>query len=249
MMSEPEINTPSGAPDSAAAAPAADPQDEARLRGISKSILIGLGGTGHKIILDVRKRLVEKYGTLDVIPIVSFIQMDTDGAVLARNVNYSEEVNLRRSEVIHASVAGVENLKNRLNDYPHLRTWMKPSALTGHTYQGAGAIRAQGRLAYFWNYSEFTRRLAEAYRQVTREESISAANRKGLVVGEAVTVYIVGSLLGGTGSGMFLDVAYTVRDLLRGNPNLEIVGIFSIPPRSEERRVGKECRARGSRNH
>src|SRR5947209_10920087 len=151
------------------AAPAADPQDEARLRGISKSIVIGLGGTGHKIVLDVRKRLVEKYGTLDVIPIVSFIQMDTDGAVLARNVNYSEEVNLRRSEIIHATVAGVENLKNRLNDYPHLRTWMKPSALTGHTYQGAGAIRAQGRLAYFWNYSEFTRRLAESYRQVTRD--------------------------------------------------------------------------------
>ena len=38
--------------------PAADPQDEARLRGISKSIVIGLGGTGHKVMLDVRKRLV-----------------------------------------------------------------------------------------------------------------------------------------------------------------------------------------------
>jgi hypothetical protein len=238
-MSEPETIPPISSripadPEGGAAAPTvADPQDEARLRGISKSILIGLGGTGHKIVLDVRKRLVEKYGTLDVIPIVSFIQVDTDGAVLARNVNYSEEVNLRQSEIIHASVAGVENLKNRLNDYPHLRSWLKPSALTGDIYQGAGAIRAQGRLAYFWNYAEFTRRLAEAYRQVTREESISAANRKGLVVGEAVSVYVVGSLLGGTGSGMFLDVAYTVRDLLRGNPNLEIVGIFSIPPNSQ----------------
>jgi hypothetical protein len=68
---------------------------------------------------------------------------------------------------------------------------------------------------------------------VTREESISAANREGLAVGEAVTVYILGSLLGGTGSGMFLDVAYTVREQLRGNPNLEIVGIFSIPPNSQ----------------
>lgn len=236
-MSEPETTAPAVAAEPGAAEPggmpAMDPQDEARLRGISKSILIGLGGTGHKIILDVRKRLVEKYGTLDVIPIVSFIQVDTDGAVLARNVNYSEHVNLRRSEIIHASVAGVETLKNRLNDYPHLRSWLKPSALTGDIYQGAGAIRAQGRLAFFWNYQEFTRRLAEAYRQVTREESISAANRKGLTVGEAVTVYILGSLLGGTGSGTFLDTAYTVREQLRGNPNLEIVGIFTIPPNSQ----------------
>src|SRR5437867_8899560 len=126
-MSEPETTPPPAATEAAAqnpeavtpgtvmsgaAAAAVDPQDEARLRGISKSILIGLGGTGHKIMLDVRKRLVEKYGTLDVIPIVSFIQVDTDGAVLARNLNYSEEVNLRRAEVIHASVAGVENLKH-----------------------------------------------------------------------------------------------------------------------------------------
>lgn len=226
-MSEPETTVPP------AAEAAVDPQDEARLRGISKSILIGLGGTGHKILLDVRKRLVEKYGTLDVIPIVSFIQVDTDGAVLAKNASYSDEVNLRRSEIIHASVAGVENLKNRLNDYPHLRSWLKPSALTGDIYQGAGAIRAQGRLAYFWNYPEVSRRLAEAYRQVTREESISAANRNGLTVGEAVSVYVVGSLLGGTGSGTFLDLAYTVRHRLGGNPNLEIVGIFSIPPNSE----------------
>src|SRR5205823_9877614 len=109
LMSEPETVAPVAA-EAATAAAAVDPQDEARLRGISKSILIGLGGTGHKIILDVRKRLVEKYGTLDVIPIVSFIQVDTDGAVLARNLNYSEEVNLRRAEVIHAYVAGGENL-------------------------------------------------------------------------------------------------------------------------------------------
>src|ERR1700752_870691 len=126
-MSEPETVAPVAHAE-VAAAPPADPQDKARLRGVSKSIVIGLGGTGHKIMLDVRKRLVEKYGTLDVIPIVSFIQMDTDGGVLARNVNYSEEVTLPRSEVIHASVAGVETLKNRLNDYPHLRSWLKPSA-------------------------------------------------------------------------------------------------------------------------
>jgi hypothetical protein len=235
-MSEPQTTAPAveeTTPGTAATPPAPDPQDEARLRGISKSILIGLGGTGHKILLDARRRLVEKYGSLDVIPIVSFIQVDTDGAVLARNVNYSEEVNLRRSEIVHASVAGVENLKNRLNDYPHLRSWLKPAALTGDIYQGAGAIRAQGRLAYFWNYGEITRRVAEAYRQVTREESISAANRHGLAVGEAVSVYILGSVLGGTGSGVFLDVAYTVRHLLGGNPNLEIVGIFAVPPNSQ----------------
>ena len=49
-MSEPETIAPPAAETSAAAV-AVDPQDEARLRGISKSIVVGLGGTGHKIVL------------------------------------------------------------------------------------------------------------------------------------------------------------------------------------------------------
>src|SRR4051812_49058689 len=85
-------------PATAAAPPAAGrpavgaPQEavEGRLRGISKSIIIGVGGTGYKILLDVRKRLIEKYGSLERIPIVSFLQIDTDAATLERNVNYDD---------------------------------------------------------------------------------------------------------------------------------------------------------------
>src|SRR3954453_17416791 len=121
------------APAPPAATPAASgrpapggPQEavEGRLRGISKSILIGVGGTGHKILLDVRKRLIEKYGSLERIPIVSFMQLDTDSATLERNVNFSSHANLDRSEVIYASVQGVADLRGNLHNYPHLASWL-----------------------------------------------------------------------------------------------------------------------------
>ena len=207
--------------------------DEGRLRGISRSIIIGVGGTGHQIMLDVRRRLVEKHGSLDRIPIVSFMLLDTDQAIFTRNPDYDDAVNLDSADKIHTSVHGVDALRRNLRDHPHLRTWVDPRVLTGDIDQGAGAVRARGRLAYFWNYATIARKLEDEMLKVTRDSSKEAAIRNGLQVGEGITVYIVGSLLGGTGSGMFLDLAYTVRNKFKSQRMLEMVGMFSIPPNSE----------------
>ncbi|MGO8673377.1 MAG: tubulin-like doman-containing protein [Capsulimonadaceae bacterium] len=207
--------------------------DEGRLRGISRSVIVGVGGTGHQIILDVRKRLIEKYGSLAKIPIVGFALVDTDQAIFSRNPDYDDAVNLDSADKVHASVHGVDNLRKNLRDHPHLRTWLDPRVLTGDIDQGAGAVRARGRLAYFWNYQAIARKLEDEIHMVTRDSSKETAIRNGLQVGEGITVYVVGSLLGGTGSGMFLDLAYTVRNKFRSLRMLEMVGMFSIPPNTE----------------
>ena len=207
--------------------------DDGRLRGISRSIIIGVGGTGHQILLDVRKRLIEKYESLEKIPIVGFMLLDTDQAIFSKNPDYDDAVNLDNADKIHTSVHGVDNLRKNLREHPHLRTWLDARVLTGDIDQGAGAVRARGRLAYFWNYATIARKLEEEMLKVTRDSSKETAIRNGLQVGEGLTVYIVGSMLGGTGSGMFLDLAYTVRNKFKSQRMLEMVGMFSIPPNSE----------------
>jgi hypothetical protein len=206
--------------------------DDQKLRGVSRSLLIAVGGTGHKILLDVRQRLIQKYGALDKLPIVSFLLLDTDQAIYGKNPNYSDAANLDNADKIHTTVHGVEQLRRGLREYPHLREWLDPRTLSGDIHQGAGAVRARGRLAYFWNYDTIAKRLEEEYAEITKDASKAAAIKNGLQVSEGVTVYIVGSLLGGTGSGMFLDLAYTVKELLKSQRMLEVVGIFSIPPNS-----------------
>lgn len=205
-------------------------QDEQRLRGISRSLLIAVGGTGHKILLDVRQRLLQKYGSLDKLPIVSFLLLDTDQAIFSKNPNYSDAANLDNADKIHVSVHGVEQLRRNLREYPHLRDWLDPKILQGDIHQGAGAVRARGRLAFFWNYDQISKRIQEEVVEITKDDSKAKAQKNGLRVSEGVTVYVVGSLLGGTGSGMFLDLAYVVRELLKSQRMLETVGIFSIPP-------------------
>lgn len=204
--------------------------DDQKLQGVSRSLLIAVGGTGHKILMDVRQRLIQKYGGLEKIPIVSFLLVDTDQAIFGKNPNYSDAANLDNADKIHTSVHGVEALRKNLREYPHLRDWLDPRTLSGDIHQGAGAVRARGRLAYFWNYDTISKRIEEEYSEITKDSAKAAAIKNGLQVSEGVTVYIVGSLLGGTGSGMFLDLAYTVKDLLKTQRMLEVVGIFSIPP-------------------
>src|SRR4028118_477555 len=68
-------------------APTPDAQQEQRLRGVSRSLLIAVGGTGHKMLLDVRQRLLQKYGSLDKLPIVSFLLLATDPAIFRKNPN------------------------------------------------------------------------------------------------------------------------------------------------------------------
>jgi len=54
-----------------------------------------------------------------------------------------------------------------------------------------------------------------------------AQNRGFPVVGNLQLIYVVGSLCGGTGSGMFMDVAHRIRAQVRNNAR--VVGIFFLP--------------------
>jgi len=95
-------------------------------------------------------------------------------------------------------------------------------------------IRALGRLAFFDNYRQLAGRLRAELEACTDPEALATAEREtklGLRTNRP-RVYIVNSLAGGTGGGMFIDLAYAVRQLLRylGYSRPEVFGVFLIPP-------------------
>ncbi|MFM6402283.1 MAG: tubulin-like doman-containing protein, partial [Planktothrix sp.] len=49
-----------------------------QLQGVQRTICIGLGGTGRDVLMRIRRLIVEKYGDLTELPIVSFVHIDTD---------------------------------------------------------------------------------------------------------------------------------------------------------------------------
>ncbi|HOM80386.1 MAG TPA: tubulin-like doman-containing protein [Armatimonadota bacterium] len=204
--------------------------------GVSRSIIIGCGGTGHRIILETRKRLVDKYGSLSKIPIVQFLQLDT--TPLKEEVRYAKEVNLTPNEYVFMQVQNIakyrRGLENEPHLYPHLASWVPRSILTTNVDQGAGQVRARGRFAFFENYPTIRERLYAAMNRVTSDQAYREATSNGIRVSEGgISVYILTSLMGGTGSGIFLDLAYLAKNELSqaaGAKTIDTIGILLLPP-------------------
>lgn len=94
-------------------------------------------------------------------------------------------------------------------------------------------VRALGRLAFCDNYRAIARRLQMELEACLEPAALQAAARQsqlGLRTNRS-RVYLVTSLAGGTGSGIFLDLAYTLRALLKqmGYDPPDVVGLLLLP--------------------
>ena len=185
-----------------------------------RAVILGLGSTGYNSLIMLRRLLLERYGTLQSLPI-RFLCLETNGAARYGQIaDYDHpELRLQDDEWYHLSVEGAGGI--HLTDYPGLRGWVPPSAVEADIRDGAGNSRVRGRLAFFWNYEKVARRLQSHWREVITQRSPNGEDRR-----QADGVYVVGTLAGGTCSGTFIDVGYTLREIL--DPTPEIIGYFSV---------------------
>lgn len=186
------------------------------------TVFVGLGGSGKSVLMRLRKQFHERFTAWGprFDRFARFVFVDTDrGEFAPRNQNNAvfADVLPHESELVECMIRRAEfqeifdNLERQVDsEYLH---WLKLSMRTvgaGAVEDGAGTHRQFGRLAFFVNY--------EAIRLKIRtqiEEVLAYANQNANEVRpDRIEVVVVTSLAGGTGSGMFLDVAYLVRDIL-----------------------------------
>lgn len=184
-------------------------------QGMTPTVIVGVGGTGKTVLLKVRAMIAESYGALDQLPIVAFLHIDTDQNDLkAQSVEVlKQDISLRPVEQIHAKVdkSDTANILGRLDDYPHIAEWFpRELKATESILDGAGQVRALGRFAFTHNYSAIKEQFLSVMQRVI--EGREVMTRTGVRVDQGVNVFVVCSLLGGTGSGMYLDLAYCLRD-------------------------------------
>lgn len=190
------------------------------------TILIGLGGTGKEVLLRIRRQFVEKYGSLDDFPITSYLYIDTDNAPaeesgIARERDYLiNEIDFKPSEKVFNPVNPSDYI-HRINDVPHIKEWLSTTGEIGKLgtmNTGAGQIRPAARLALFHNYDEIVYKLTSAKSTITDSRSINVVKEKHNIKNvntEKINVYVITSISGGTGSGMFLDLGFMIRHLFR----------------------------------
>lgn len=183
------------------------------------TLVLGIGGVGCKIaaaISDSLSREDRKY--------VSIIGIDT-------NVNdLSKLRDNNNMEIIQTS--DDKEVKTYLEAHPEYLEWfpdndfLKDRTMT----DGAGQIRTMSRLAFLASVE--SGKFTPVLREINRIRRVD-----GNPNNHSLTVMIVGSITGGTGAGLFLNIPFYIRDLIRSQAGIRrcvIRGMFVGPDILEE---------------
>ena len=182
---------------------------------MAQTLLIGLGGTGSRIVNKVVRELHKNGKEINNGEICC--------AVLDTNSNDNEGINKSGTGVPVIPTSTPKTIKDYLNEYSykHTEEWCpsSPEFLKESMMDGASELRIKSRIAFMdCDLSGTLNRELGAIINRVRERDPQAKFR----------IMIVSSLSGGTGSGMFIQVALWLRKFLSGVP-ITIRGIFVLP--------------------
>lgn len=207
------------------------------------AIIIGLGGTGQWVLTFVKKELLE-IGRGKMPSNVALLSFDTMPQATAETERQGGDKEVKvgtikletDKEFIHVG-GNAFRLAQKINkgEHPHISKWFQAghylSALPPAAFnlsEGAGAIRQFGRLSIFYDLSQ------PANSRISPYVYNALQTVRSTVTDEAqLEVIIVGSFAGGTGAGMFIDMALLLRSLASDAvAGKHIVRGFFVLPRS-----------------
>jgi hypothetical protein len=173
------------------------------------SLVVGVGGTGLKVVSAVRERIKTHPDPAVRTPRFQFLLIEAD----ANDLHDRKRQQLfTAGEQIDLSGAVTRDMIRRLeHNAPDTHKWwpypFDPQSVTN----GCGAVRAAGRLAL----SRDARTVWDKISQALVTATNIAQARTGQD-GVQIKVVLVGSMCGGTGSGILLDLAYMIREIAGG---------------------------------
>ncbi|HEY2786992.1 MAG TPA: tubulin-like doman-containing protein, partial [Fimbriiglobus sp.] len=243
---------PSGFPESQPPLISVAPPEETGTGPLRPALVIGLGGVGQQVLRAFRKQIFNRFGNPDRLALVRTLYVDTDAAAIESATKARASVDrlpLSVEATFHAKLNRAGHyLKPRLSGRSLIEGWFDPTLLyrlprtpvtMGH--------RVFGRLAYCDHYRAIGQKmLTDLAIALSPEVLAEACMHTGLDLRtNRPRVYVVAGLAGGTGSGMFLDVAYTVRTKLKqiGYANPDVVGVILLPPDGPTGEVSPQVQA------
>lgn len=199
-----------------------------------RTMVIGLGGTGVMAVRHMKRNFLERFGKMPKAVQILCFDTNTDKAEENLFTTTGLNVELLGQEFTHLTSEPPEQV---LAGHAEVRRWFPKEEVPGFAViAGAQQYRALGRLALFARAVQVIYpKLENAYSTLLSQDLSDELKRQNpefeLSEVPRVTVYIVGSLGGGTGSGMFLDMAYLCRHLFQANGRADdrIVGLFLLP--------------------
>jgi hypothetical protein len=198
------------------------------------ALVVGLGGLGLGVLRQLRKTLCQRHGPAAAWPHLRLLHLDTDPEGTREATEGTPDTVLKESEVLLARLQRPSHYLKAGRECETLQSWLPMGMLSRLPRDQATPVgwRPLGRLAFVTNQPAIAGRLRADLEACMAPEALALAEQQtglGLRTNQP-RVYVVTSLAGGTGGGMFLDLAYEVRYQLRvlGYASAEVVGLFLL---------------------
>jgi len=179
---------------------------------MAKIFLVGLGGTGSRIVVNVEKLINQLPEETRADITLATLGIDTHDQYLSdiQDPISSLQINTDVATLIH-----------NIDHFPMIKSFWNDNVTPRDTSNGAGGIRVLSRVSVFRHADKIYQKVGENI------DKLASIRGKGMIY-----VFIVGSLFGGTGSGAFIDVANIISNKLRENlspTDFRIIGHFFLP--------------------
>jgi hypothetical protein len=181
---------------------------------IVPALVVGVGGWGLAVLRQLTRRLADRFGSVRELPHLRLLHLDTDSE---SQRGWGEEFLLHGGESLLMRLQRPARYLRPKDNLPDITEWLDPQMLYRMPRsQLTGGMRALGRLAFVEHYRNVRSRLQQALEAITQPDALNqAVSRCQLEMrSDWPLVFVVAHLGGGTGSGMLLDLAYLVRQLL-----------------------------------
>jgi serine/threonine protein kinase len=197
------------------------------------ALVMGLGGLGREVLQEFRKSL-RRRGPNETWPHIRLLHVDTDPEGQEQSTRVPDSL-LSPEETLVTPFRRASYYLKQKRQREELERWLPMSQLAtvprGQT--SAGGWRALGRLAFISCAAAVATRLRHELEACCEEQFLQdVVRRTGLGLRSSrPRAYVVTSLTGGTGSGMFLEMAWALRRELQqlGHPHAQVIGVLLVP--------------------
>lgn len=190
------------------------------------TLLIGIGSSGLYTLEQVQNFYYENTG-MNKPAWVEYVYIET-------NKDNRPNITVLKNNIkrVYISLAEMEKMVKELkeeSEKTHVSTdWLPPEDEIIDAGKGAGGIPACGRLALWgWNNE------GKNFKKVIDTITLAFDKIKSFTVegsdDSSPAVFVTGSLTGGTGTGIFIDIAYLVRHLI--DDIKDLYGLLLVPPK------------------
>ncbi|PIE84773.1 MAG: hypothetical protein CSA07_00015 [Bacteroidia bacterium] len=190
---------------------------------LRKTLFVGVGGTGIRSILHLKRRFLLTYGKIP--PMIGFLGVDTDDSkgglrtslhlldedtrLRFNDDELASEVSLNGDEMCNITVRAPQDILQRNREgFSWLPRNNERSLL--NLSQGAGQVRSNGRFAIMCRSKEFKAKLNVQINKITSTKRVDDTEFTSMP--GKIEVYTLGSIAGGTGSGILIDVGLQIHE-------------------------------------